>query len=325
MKIAYITDGNSELGLGHVYQSKTLAGYLLQNGGNTVEIMFITQSDPEIVSLITKDGFKAVRVENDDAVLLYLNNYQPNVIVFDKLDIKPSFAKAIKEQVSAKLCIFTCITDANNYADLSVLADMGSNFKNICERNNGKTVMRGTKYWIMRPDFYKYAKEIKKSNDVIKKITLIFGGADPQNYSKKVVEQLLKIDSFEINLIIGSAYPNEEDLREIVTLNGSNSKVKLLKNVNNVAELMFNSDLVISSPGLSMFESLKVNTPVISFWQSELQRDVYGDYLKTYGPEEVSNVLDLIKIKDFIYPDDFFIKGLEIGCGLNDIIHEILN
>ena len=185
--------------------------------------------------------------------------------------------------------------------------------------------MRGTKYWIMRPDFYKYAKELKGSTDKIRKTTLIFGGADPQNYSEKVVEQLLKSDSFEINLIIGSAYPHEEGLKNVVAQSSSKSHVKLMKNVTNVAELMFNSDLVLSSPGLSMFEALKVNTPVISFWQSELQRDVYGDYIKTYGPEDVDKVLDLISQKDFIYPDDDFIKGLEIGCGLDDIINEIIN
>ena len=325
MRIAYLTDGNSELGLGHVYQSKTLAGYLLQKGGANVEIMFVTQSAPEIVDLITKDGFNAVRVQNDEAVLTYLKSYCPNVIIFDKLDIEPSFAKVLKEQIQAKLCIFTCITDANDYADLSVLADMGSNFKNICDRKNGQTIMRGTKYWIMRPDFYKYAKESKESVDTIRKITLIFGGADPQNYSEKVVEQLLKNNTFEINLIIGSAYPHEEELENKITKCNSKSHVKLMKNVTNVAELMFNSDLVFSSPGLSMFEALKVNTPVISFWQSELQRDVYGDYIKTYSPKDVDKVLNLIYQKDFIYPDDDFIKGLEIGCGLDDIIHEIFN
>ena len=99
MKIAYLTDGNSDLGLGHVYQSKTLAGYLLQKGGANVEIMFVTQSAPEIVDLITKDGFNAVRVQNDEAVLTYLKSYCPNVIIFDKLDIEPSFAKVLKEQI----------------------------------------------------------------------------------------------------------------------------------------------------------------------------------------------------------------------------------
>ena len=325
MKIAYLTDGNSELGLGHVYQSKTLAGYLLQHGNGNVEIQFVTQSAPEIVSLITKEGFDAISVQDDDAVLRYVKSYCPDVIIFDKLVIKPSFAKALKEQINAKLCIFTCITDANDYADLSVLADMGSNFKNICERKNGKTIMRGTKYWIMRPDFYKYSKQAKKTDDRVKSITLIFGGADPQNYSAKVTEQLLGGDAFEINLIIGSAYSYEDNLKELLCNSNTKSHVKFMKNVTNMAEIMYNSDLVISSPGLSMFEALKVNTPVISFWQSELQRDVYGNFIKTYGPEDVDKVLTLIENKDFIYPTASFIKGLEIGCGLGDIIDEIIN
>lgn len=325
MKIVFVTDGNSELGLGHIYQSRTLAKYVLQKAPCGVDLKFATQSAPEIISLIEKEGFNVVGVKDDQVLLDYLKESNPNVVVFDKLNIDPSLAKAIKEQISSKLCIFTCITDANDYADLSVLADMGSNFKNICESKEGKTIMRGTKYWIMRPDFYEYAKKGKEESDSIQTITLIFGGADPQNYSAKVIEQLLKKEGYKVNVIVGSAYPFEEELKRIIKKSVSTTDVHLMKNVTNMAEIMFNSDLVLSSPGLSMFEALKVNTPVISFWQSELQRDVYGDYIKTYGPQDVGIVLELIDNKDFLYPNDSFIKGLEIGCGLDDIIHEIFN
>lgn len=325
MKIVFVTDGNSELGLGHIYQSRTLAKYVLNKAPCDVELMFVTQSEPEIINLIEMEGFNVVGVKDDYAVLDYLKEIQPDVVVFDKLNIEPSLAKAIKEQTSSKLCIFTCITDANNYADLSVLADMGSNFKNICDRKNGKTIMRGTKYWIMRPDFYEYAKKKKTTSDNIKIITLIFGGADPQNYTAKVVKQLLKNEGYRINVIIGSAYSFEDELRNYISQCVSKTDVLLMKNVANMAEIMFNSDLVFSSPGLSMFEALKVNTPVISFWQSELQRDVYGDYIKTYGPQDVEKVLELIDNKVFLYPNDSFIKGLEIGCGLDDILKELYN
>ena len=325
MKIVFVTDGNSELGLGHIYQSKTLAKYVLQKASCEVDLKFVTQSAPMIISLIAKEGFNVVGVEDDQAVLAYLKEGKPDVVVFDKLNIEPSLAEAIKEQVPSKLCIFTCVTEANDYSDLSVLADMGSNFKNIYECKNGRTIMRGTKYWIMRPDFYEYAKREKNASDRIKTITLIFGGADPQNYTAKVVEQLIKRDEYEVNAIIGSAYPFEKELKNKISQKSCKADVNLMKNVTNMAEIMFNSDLVLSSPGLSMFEALKVNTPVISFWQSELQRDVYGEYIKTYGPQDVGKVLELIDNKDYIYPYDSFIKGLEIGCGLDDIIHEIFN
>lgn len=325
MKIVFITDGNSELGLGHIYQSRTLAKYVIQKASCEVDLRFVTQSTPEIINLIEKEGFDVTGVKDDKAVLSCLIETIPDVIVFDKLNIEPLLAKTIKEQVPSKLCIFTCVTDANDYADLSVLADMGSNFKNIYECKNGKTIMRGTKYWIMRPDFYEYAKRGKNASDKIKTITLIFGGADPQNYTAMVVEQLMKRDEYEVNAIIGSAYPFEKELKNKISQKGCKANVNLMKNVTNMAEIMFNSDLVLSSPGLSMFEALKVNTPVISFWQSELQRDVYGDYIKTYGPQDVEKVLELINTKEYIYPNDSFIKGLEIGCGLDDIIHEIFN
>lgn len=325
MKIRFITDGNNRLGLGHIYQSKTFANYIRERHEYAPDIIFLTKSSDEIASIIKKEGYEVKLFESDKAIFDYLAQDIPDIIIFDKLDVEPDFAKRIHECLPSRLAIYTCITDANKYADVTVIADMESDFENVCRESKGVWTLRGTKYWIMREDFYKYSWIPKESSTNIENITLIFGGADPMNYTEEVLKELVYINIPQINVIIGSAYLYENKVRKIAQNIDSYCKVNVLKNVTNVAELMHKSDLVITSPGLSMFESLKVNTPVICFYQSKLQKDIYDGFFKTLSHADVCNLVAIINKRDFIFSTDPFIKGLEIGCGIDELIKITLN
>jgi spore coat polysaccharide biosynthesis predicted glycosyltransferase SpsG len=325
MKIAIISDGNNELGMGHIYQSITLYN-LLKDSNVPEEIFFITKSESHVVKLLKTTEGAVFQCKNDDEIFELLKEKQVSKVIFDKLDVSPNLALSIKKELKKKLIILTNLTEANKYADVTVLADIGSNFKNIykIDKTNGKVEFFGPKYWLLRPEFYKYKKLTNEYN--IENVLLIFGGADPCNYSTLVLNELLK-SKFKLNitLILGSAFNNEKELNETLKLHEkSNSKVKIEKSVSNVAEKMFTSDLVFASPGLSFFESLVVGTPVIVFHQNSMQKDVYNGYIKTYGKNDVDKTELFLDSKNFISPNDPFIKEMEIGRGKDEIVLEIL-
>ena len=135
MKIAIITDGNNTLGMGHVYQSVTLAGELSKKMDSQSKIFFITKSDHIVVGRLSETGFEVFQYPDDNMILNALVNQAPDRIIFDKLDVSPLLARQIKESIGCKLIIFTNLTMANQYADMTVLAGMGSNFKNVCEKD----------------------------------------------------------------------------------------------------------------------------------------------------------------------------------------------
>ncbi len=329
MKIIIITDGNNLQGLGHVYQSITLAGYLSERVEFNPQIFFITKSDKHVIKLIKNAGFDVLTKSSDEEIFKVLVFENPDRIIFDKIDVSPKLAKRIKNELEAKLIIFTNLTDANLYADVSILADIGSNFKNIYKKDkaNGKVEFFGPKYWILRPEFYK--NKIKKVADKkgITKIMLIFGGSDPSNMSTLVLKELLKMHvNLDILLVLGSAFAHTEQLNIVLNENlNSLSKVKIVKNVNNVAELMHQTDLVLASPGLSFFESLAIGTPVIGFHQDEIQKKTYKDLLPTIDKNEIAKLPEMIKDMSFIFPNDPFITSMDIGRGKDQIIQEILN
>jgi spore coat polysaccharide biosynthesis predicted glycosyltransferase SpsG len=238
-------------------------------------------------------------------------------------------ARQIKETIGCKLIIFTNLTTANQYADVTVLADMGSNFKNVREEDAISSAVHyyGPKYWMLRPEFLAYTKIAKKPLSHVKNIMLIFGGADQSNFTSEVLTELLHMPSiFEILVVVGAAFEHHEELSAAIDQNRiTQSTCRIVHNLKNVAEEMYRSDVVFASPGLSFFEALAVGTPVVGFHQNELQRDVYKGYLTTRDKSEVSELSSIIENMSFVYPDDPFVVAMEIGQGKDELIRAILN
>ncbi len=258
-----------------------------------------------------------------------MKNENPDRIIFDKLDVSPNLASRIKDNIECKLVIFTNLTSANKYADIIVFARIGNNFKEKRILHNQATQVEfvGPKFWILRPEFY----ALKKLNKIVKNdiinIMLMFGGADPKNLSSLVLNEILLIDEkFNIQLILGSSFVHKKELEDILHDNrNSRSDVHILENIANIGEIMYESDLVITSPGLSFFESLVVGTPVIVFHQNIGHIEEFGQIIPTLDIEDIHKLPLLIKNKAFLFPNDPIISTMEIGEGKDEILTEILN
>ncbi len=327
MNLVIITDGNNTLGMGHVYQSLTLADTLKNNSHIPLNINFITKSDNKICDLIRSLAYNVEYFSNDDLIFERLKGSTVERVIFDKLDVSPVLAKKIKEELGLKLTIFTNLTAANDCADITVMAGMGSNFKNIYrkDKRSGKVEFFGPKYWFIRPEFEKYQKSEK--TDTIKNILLIFGGSDQANLSTSVLEELLKFnDQYTITLVLGSAFIYLDELQNSISkYPNSSNRINIVRNLKNVAETMFNNDLTFVSPGLSFFESLMVGTPVVCFHQNDFQKNAWQNDIVTFDKKDINKISEIIDRKFFYFADSPFIRAMEIGKGKLEIVNEILS
>jgi len=328
MNIAIVTDGNNQLGLGHVYQSLSLAAALRQRCGAQAGLYFLTRSDESICSLIRQRGFDVTTYPDDAAILRRLQAEQPGCVIFDKLDVAPELARAIKQTIAAKLVIFTNLTPANDYADLAVLADMGSNFQNVrrIDPVSGAIRVNGPRYWILRPEFYTSPSRGPVGDAPVRRLMLMFGGADPANFSSLVLDRLLAMPaSLEILLVLGAAFRHDALLQAVLDRHAaSSSRVAVRRNVTNVAGEMQSHEVVFASPGLSFFEALAVGTSVLGFHQNALQRDVYATTFPTLGVEDLDKLPEMVQNKQFIHPWSPAIAAMEIGRGKDEILDDIL-
>lgn len=322
-EVVFITDGNNEIGMGHVYQSKTFAFYFKEKVPE-VHISFLTKSGDDIAQLIRATGFETMVCNDDEGIYQSLLQVNPKIIVVDKLDFSPDLAKRIKENFVSTFAIFTCITDANLYADITVMGAMDSHFKNTkILVNDGKTLsLHGPRYLILRPEFF---NSFNSKNVFSGKVLLLLGGADPANITCTAVRELINMEEcVEIKAIIGRAFANRRELNALITGNNSKSTVEVIENTKAVSEYMQWADVAIVSPGISFFEALKTKTPVIVFNQNQFQHDAWAEDMTTYDKEDMHLLPEMLRKREFVYPDDPRVVSMDIGNGVEELIQTIL-
>lgn len=324
MKIVFITDGGSEMGMGHVQQSTTLAEELRDKA----EICFLTKSDETVVKQIRNAQFNTLKLDDDNQILNFLQEIRPSIVVIDKLDVAEGLAKNLRETLRAKLVIFTNLTPANRYADIAVSAVIGSNFKNskFLDQKTKTLYFYGPKYWVLRKEFYEFKKKGKTLADKVEEILLIFGGSDYSNLTSIALCELLRLDNnYKIDVILGAHFEHLGALKQVFAqYPNKKERVNLYRNLKNVAELMYTADLVIASPGLSVFEALCVGTPVVVAHQNQFQKHGFKGFVATIGKEDINRLEDLITSAAFVDPRQEHITRLEIGEGKAELIETII-
>lgn len=322
--IIIITDGGLTMGLGHVYRTLALAKGLSKFS----KVKFLTQSGNVVINKIGNSGYEVVKVSSIDELKRQLSFDKPNTLIIDKLNVDEEFAKYIKTNLSARLVIFSNISSANKYADVVVNAVVGTNFKNksFIDKNTNTLYLKGPKYLVLRDEFYGH-KDSYAFRDNLKKILLTFGGGDQTNLTSKVLDRLLSINrNFEINIILGPAFESDTKLKK--TLNRhKNKKIggNIYRDINNVSKLMLDSDLIITSPGMTMFESLYIGIPTIALYQNTFQKNACNDLMMTYDLTEIESFEDCVfTVYRNYYQNKNEIGKLNIGQGKGEIISSII-
>ena len=325
MKIALITDGNNQLGMGHVYQTMVLSMHLRARLHDTVSIRFMTQSGDAVVDLLRSTGHQVDRHGDLDGMFDALVQGDHDRVIIDKLDVDPVFAQRLATRENAKLAILTNLTDANRHAHLTVMAGMGSGFKNLrIEAPNGQVQLWGPRYWLIRPEFFQWPS---KKPSVIKRTMLMFGGADPANLTSSALHEILTMHAgINVTVVLGAAFAHRAELDAVLQRHAATAScVHVVSNLVNVAQVMHENDLVLVSPGLSFFEALLAGTPVLCFHQNEFQRNAWAGHIHTHDQSEVGKISQLIETQAFIRPQDPAIVAMQMGQGVDDIISEILS
>ena len=317
--------------MGHVQQSTTFAKEL--QGAAT--IYFATKSDETVIATIRESGFEVKGLQDDIQIFEFLETLDPDLIIFDKIDVDEEIAKKIRSKLAARLVIFTNLTRANRYAHIAVLpraenllADPINRFKNLSYTDlSTKTLyFFGPKYWILRQEFFEYKRRNKVTPKKINHVLLAFGGSDPTNLTCKVLETFFEMDgAYHIDVVLGSQFSFYNEVTRILDTHGNKKiNVSLHRNVKNIAELMYNADLAITAAGMTMFEALCVGTSVIIIPQDQLQRDTYTGVVRILEIDDLCHLERMIVNADFSHSSDSNIVDMDIGRGLQELVAAIL-
>lgn len=325
MKMAFITDGGLNMGMGHVYRTLTLANEIK----DVAETCVVTKGDERVVHKLRESGRVVLEANCDHEIINHLIKIRPDVIAVDMLNVEKVFAKKLKTVSNNRLILFeNLISGSNRYADVVINAVMGADFKNkkYLDRNTNTLYLYGPKYFAFKEEVYEFKKRRKVLKDRINRILLIFGASDPSDLTSLALRQLLNSDeNYKIDIVVGAHFGHEKALNSILTeYVDKKDKVFIYKDVGNVAELMFNADVVVCSPGLSAYVALCIGTPIIVFHHNSWQKEGFKGFIDTMGRNEMFKLKEMVDRGDFVDPRSGFIKEMLIGEGKREVIEAIL-
>jgi len=274
--IIFRADGNSSVGLGHLYRLFSLVEIYKES----LDFIFVTQetSTHTVIPKTYSKVFipKEISIKQEPQWLS--ENFLPNkhIIVADGYQFNSAYQKEIKDK-GYDLVYIDDLTKEHMFADI-VINHSPYVKEEHYKREPYTKLALGTQYALLRPLFLDAAKKkrvIKNLNNVF----VCFGGADPYNLTLKAVEALIAIEQFkEIHVVLGGAYKHDE----IYFLKEQNSqKVKVYKNQSeeSLINIMKLCNFAIAPASTILYEICCVKTPVLSGFYVDNQELIYKGFL----------------------------------------------
>jgi len=285
-EILFRADGNSEIGLGHLYRLFSLIEMLkehfkftfLSSETSTINIIPNSYQLKIIPTQITiKEEPDWISKEFDkNNTLLIADGYQ-----FDS-----SYQRKIKEK-GFKFVYIDDLASEHMFADL-IINHSPNITSQIYSAEPYTKFALGTKYALLRPAFLDLiAKE--KTVQKIDKAFVCFGGADPYDLTLKATKALLKTPQVKkIDIVLGGAYSH----KEIYTLTQKNIKIYQNISEEELMKTMVTSNFAIAPASTILYELCCVKIPVLSGYYVNNQKKIYNGFANKKAIFEMGNMKD---------------------------------
>jgi len=324
MKVLFRVDSSLEIGTGHVMRCLTLAMELKSRGCEVVFICrdlkgnlsgYISSKDYRVV-LLTSESNKVTGEISDEVVLYHehwlavswrqdaeetksalANEKDVDWLVVDHYGLDIRWERHLKDVVK-KILVIDDLADRKHEADLlldqNFYHDLDVRYENLVASRC--KLLLGPKYSLLRNEFQLIRKNMEFKERPISKILVFFGGVDAENMTGKVLLALknINLETLTVNVVIGASNQHRKELEAIC----SEEKSFYLKvQVENMAELMSESDLSIGAGGSTTWERFCLGLPSLVLPIAENQKQLLKDCAREgllYMPDYKDKAVDEI-------------------------------
>lgn len=269
--ILFITNGNKQIGFGHIARDKVIAGEFAKNKWN---VNLLTLSDsPFINNIINQDFLKLhtvcsfQRTEAEIVLSEIINSENINVILIDLIEreyldlfwIKDKFPKILI--VTITLFLFDL---SERYEHISFFPGIQT-IENI--KQNDLKLYSGISFFIFREEFKTLEKNIRKEAN---KILITMGGADPYSLTLKILENLDSTNLY-ITVILPKHSLSYNDVKRTIEYK---SNIRLIEFTEDISKEMTEHDIAIINGGGTRYEVCLAKTPFIAVSIHEVQYNI---------------------------------------------------
>jgi UDP-2,4-diacetamido-2,4,6-trideoxy-beta-L-altropyranose hydrolase len=248
-------NGNREIGLGHIIRIKSLKNMI----DHDFECVYLLrEEDKEAIALLDDAPRFIIPTQKDivsEAHWLSLHCLSgKELVVLDGYLFDTEYQKIIRKN-SFRLIFIDDIKGYHYLADLIINHIDGITPEDY-DAEAYTQYLLGFKYCILRPQFIAQAKlGIKPKNN--KNILICFGGADPDNYTQKLLDLLLPLyPDFAYQIVVGAVNPHLSTFMALAENTSTNIRIYYSLNEQEMAELMKNAAVAVLTPSTVALEYL---------------------------------------------------------------------
>ncbi len=267
-RVLFCVDGGSEMGMGHVYRSLAVAKELTKIVPHA-DVCFLMRAElPEGMQHIAGAGYP-IRVARQDAdtTIGVIRDYSPNIIINDRPFLADDYLRALAGLGASTINLVDSLDDIEKPFELAsiIIATMQEGDVELDDYHAGPA------FAILRDSFRKKTNKVPAISDEGRKLVVSFGGSDPQNLTMKALSALDGVADVSVTVVLGPAYGYRSELEALVAK--LSVKPEILKNVEHMADILFEADLVLCSGGMTVFEIAALGRPGIVLCQNTRERE----------------------------------------------------
>ena len=250
--VAIYVNGNNKRGVGHIYRALELADEFYTKP----DIYFdVNQTDPEIFGTTTHN---LIPVNGIAELFEHCKEKQYTIFINDILTTSIDYMIGLRTVLpNAKIVNFEDDGEGILKADLV--------FNALYRDETMPQIRAGEKYYISGKLFMFYDPIVIKPK--VERVFISFGGADPQNYSDRLLSIVSKPEysKYHFVVVLGRAKYNVEELLEY----NKYPNIEVFYDVANMPELMSSCDIGVTSRGRTGYELAILGIPAIAMAQNQ--------------------------------------------------------
>lgn len=325
MNITIRVDSSNLIGSGHLMRCLTLAQRYRKEGhrvsficrdleGNLaglverqVSQLYMLPAAPKDATLTGYSKWLTVTQEQDAAETIELLKKLGKVdrLIVDSYAIDEIWEKLVRPYTNE---IFVIDDLANRKHDCDILLDQNY-YLNKEERYIGLVpehckMLLGPRYTLLRDEFYEAKEKMKPRGGQLHNILVFYGGVDATDETSKAIKALRRLKAngelpdVEITVVVGCSNARKDDIAIFCQKAG----FQYLCQVNNMAELMAEADLMLGAGGTTTWERCFLTLPSIVTAVAENQFQICEDcataglihYLGHWDEISVEDICDAV-------------------------------
>ncbi len=243
-------------GFGHLNRSITLYGLLKDR----YDVHFIVWGDEKAESILRSKNISYIHSKSDQYFFQLVKENSPNIVIMDCRDTKASLIRKIKSYT--KVLAIDDLGSGSHYANVTIHS------LPIPSDSTVQANFSGPDYLILSDDLLKY-KRLGTQKKPFPRLLISFGGEDPYGLTEYTLRLIEKIPHYcQVDVVLGPLYKGSREL----------GSANIIVSPPNFYHILQESDLIITSFGMTVYEALVLDVSVITINPTDYHNDL-GDQI----------------------------------------------